>query len=217
MNGPRASVLPLMDGLNVSRETFDRLETYLALLEKWNAKINLVSKTTINDAWNRHFVDSAQLARIPTTAKGLWLDLGSGAGFPGLVLSIIFSETRPDMTVRLVESDIRKCVFLREVVNATRIQAEIINTRIESLEPQNADIISARALTSLDNLLSFSDKHFSKNGKGLFLKGENYASELAEARTKWRFDCETIPSATNLNAIVLCISHLSSAGKEEAC
>lgn len=130
---------------DVSRETMDRLGAYASLLEKWNPKINLVSSSTLANTWHRHLADSAQLwALAPEGAKS-WMDIGSGAGFPGLVIAAIAAEKLPDLAVTLVESDRRKSVFLKTVAREMGVTVNVITERIEMLEPQNADILSARA------------------------------------------------------------------------
>ena len=134
--------------LNVSRETIARLAEYLAILVKWQAKINLISSKTLPDAWRRHILDSAQLTSfLPTTASHI-LDIGSGAGFPGLVLSIVTPHR-----VTLVESDQRKAIFLRTVIRELNLTADVINERIETVAPVGASIVTARALAPLQRLL----------------------------------------------------------------
>jgi 16S rRNA (guanine527-N7)-methyltransferase len=151
---------------DVSRETLTRLETYAALLTKWTRRINLVSAASLPDLWHRHIADSAQLLAFRPPAR-LWLDLGSGAGFPGLVVAIL----TPDLHVRLVESDQRKCAFLRRVAEDTGTTVDIVPCRIETLPPQSADVISARALAPLTQLLAHAEKHLAPDGIGLFPKG----------------------------------------------
>ena len=122
-----------LGSLTVSRETIDRLSIYANLLEKWNPRINLVSRSTLDDLWSRHIVDSAQLFELaPVTAKH-WVDLGSGGGFPGLVIAILAKELRPELEVVLVESDQRKCAFLRTVSRETNCGAVVHSKRVEEI------------------------------------------------------------------------------------
>ncbi|WP_368373142.1 16S rRNA (guanine(527)-N(7))-methyltransferase RsmG [Roseovarius sp. THAF9] len=192
--------------LSVSRETIEKLEHYADALRKWNAKINLVSKSTIDDLWERHFVDSAQVWQFANGQAGSWADLGSGGGFPGLVVAIIAAELQKDLKVTLVESDQRKSAFLRSVARETSTDATIISQRIEELPTLHADVVSARALADLETLLSLSHLHLAPQGFMLFPKGENWQMELAKAQSKWRFDCEVAKSKTNEKSVILRIS-----------
>jgi len=186
----------------VSRETMQRLEAHLQLLEQWNPRINLVSRASMANAWDRHFADSAQLWRLRPPAARLWLDLGSGAGFPGLVIAALAAET-PDLQVRLVESDQRKAAFLATVIRATGVPATVVPERIEALEPQGADVASARALAPLDTLLAMLEKHRRQGGTGLFLKGASVHKEIAEAAVHWHFDHAIHPSLTDPRAAIV--------------
>lgn len=195
-------------GLDVSRETFERLSIYEDLLKKWNPVINLVSKASLSDLRMRHFVDSTQIfSFMPEDAK-TWVDIGSGGGFPGLVCAIICAEKSPETAFHLVESDMRKATFLRSVGRETGVAVQVHSERIEKMEPFNADVLSARALASLDKLLEFSAPHLKKNGVALFPKGENYKSEFAKAQENWRFDCEEHQSTTGSNSVVLKIGNI---------
>ena len=138
--------------LNVSRETKARLEIYAELLRKWNPKINLVSKGTIDDLWSRHIIDSAQIYALACHPIEHWIDLGSGGGFPGLVIAIMAADRGSPGKTTLVESDARKCAFLRTVIRETGANATVMNERIEVLPSLEADILSARALGSLELL-----------------------------------------------------------------
>ena len=188
---------------NVSRETIERLDEYERLLIKWNSKINLVSKTTIPDIWHRHFADSAQLwPLIPENARS-WLDFGSGAGFPALVNAVIAKEKQPGLNFNLVESDHRKCAFLNSVVRELDLLVKVETVRVEESAPQSADIISARAVASLSQLLGYSARHRHANTILLFPKGMNYESELTAAQKHWHIDVRTIKSLTDSNSVIL--------------
>jgi 16S rRNA (guanine527-N7)-methyltransferase len=188
---------------DVSRETLDRLRIYHELLEKWGARINLVSRGTLGDAWPRHFSDSAQLlAHAPVEARA-WTDLGSGAGFPGLVVAILAAETRPLLRVRLIEADQRKATFLRTVCRETGVSADVIPERIEAAPPSRADVLSARALAPLSDLLAMAERHLGPGGICLFPKGATYRREIADALETFAFDCEDYPSKTDSGSVIL--------------
>lgn len=203
---------------DVSRETIGRLETYADLLKQWQRTINLVAPKTLDDVWHRHFADSAQLYRlIPEHAREL-VDLGSGAGFPGLVLAIIGAERssssdRSDaLRVRLVESDTRKAAFLRDVTRRTGIAVDIMSTRIESITNSaslaSVDVITSRALAPLPRLLELSEPLFASDTVGLFLKGKAVNDEIDAAQRTWSFDLALKESVTDADARIAVISHL---------
>lgn len=188
---------------DVSRETMDRLSVYESILRKWNKSINLVSKSTLQDLWNRHFYDSAQILALASRQSGAWVDIGSGGGFPGLVLAIIAAETTPGIKFTLVESDLRKCTFLRTVARETGVSTVVVSDRIEKIPSLDADFISARALAPLTELLGYADKHLNSDGQAIFMKGENFRKEIEEALESWTFQSEEYPSKTANAAIVL--------------
>ena len=194
---------------DVSRETMERLEIYEGLLKKWNPKINLVSKATIDDLWKRHFVDSAQIFSLAPEGFRSWVDIGSGGGFPGLVCAIMGAEKAPDAKFTLIESDARKCVFLRTVAREVGIAPTVVTDRIEHAPPAQADVMSARALADLKALLGFSERHLQKTGTALFPKGVSWEKEVQEARKSWFFDCEAITSETESGAVILRIGGIS--------
>ncbi|WP_343035871.1 16S rRNA (guanine(527)-N(7))-methyltransferase RsmG [Sulfitobacter maritimus] len=192
-----------MDLSDVSRETMDRLEAYAALVRKWNPKINLVSKSSLEHLWDRHIADSAQVFHL-VNARGYWLDIGSGGGFPGIVVAIMNMEKKR-FRVALVESDQRKCAFLNTVLRELEIEGCVLNDRIENLEPQHADVLSARALSNLSQLLEFAERHLHPKGTALFPKGGSWKTEDEIARKTWDYTLNTIPSKTNPEASVLMI------------
>ncbi len=186
----------------VSRETLQRLRVYLRLLEKWQGTINLVSTGSLEDAWRRHMLDSAQLARyIPPCGAGgakVIVDIGSGAGFPGLVLAIMGAGV-----VHLVESNRRKCAFLATVARETNTEVTIQPMRVESLTPIAADIVTARSLAPLHKLLAFSEPFVGREGECLFLKGKKVDEELTEAAKKWTMRVERFASDSDSSGVVL--------------
>lgn len=195
--------------LAVSRETLDRLEALEALLKKWNPAINLVAKSTLGSAWDRHILDSAQLYTLAPPKVAHWADLGSGGGFPGLVIAALSHELDPDRRVTLVESDRRKATFLREAARQLGLSAEIRDQRIESVPPLGADVLSARALAALPALCSFAARHMAKDGLALFPKGANHRAELDEAGRDWHFDVTVHPSDTDPAAVVLAMKAIT--------
>lgn len=188
---------------NVSRETLGRLDQYHELLEKWNPAINLVSKASIETAWHRHFLDSAQVFDLAPDGTVHWVDFGSGGGFPGLVVAILAMEFAPQVRVTLVESDVRKAAFLSTVARETHVDIKVLAERVENIGPMAADIVSARALAPLTALMPFVDRHLRPGGRALFLKGATYRSEVQAARESWNFTCSTHASATDANAVIL--------------
>jgi 16S rRNA (guanine527-N7)-methyltransferase len=190
---------------DVSRETLDRLEIYAEELTKWNDKINLVSRSTVQDVWQRHFADSAQLSSIVAGHSGLWADFGSGAGFPGLVIAAM----DPDRPVVLVESDQRKAAFLASTAHKMGLRPRIESQRIESLDPLCAQVISARALAPLAKLLEFAAIHRADGSICVFPKGAQVESELTAARLNWHIEVEQVQSLTDPAATILKIREFS--------
>ena len=194
--------------IDVSRETQERLDAYLALLHKWNPKINLVASKSLEDAWTRHFVDSAQLLDMAPGTVQKWADLGSGGGFPGAVVAILAKDGMPDLQVTLIESDQRKSAFLRTVSRETGVGFEVISERIEGVAPQSADVVSARALAPLSQLLEYVTRHTAPDATVLLPKGRAASEEIQAALEQWQFDCETLPSQTDPSAVVLRIGEI---------
>ncbi len=194
-------------GLDVSRETRQRLKKYEALLLKWTPRINLIAPSTVPILRRRHFLDSAQLLDI-TPHTNIWADLGSGAGFPGAVVAILASELRPESRVVLVESDQRKATFLRTVSRETGVSFDVVCKRVEDIEPLNAGILSARALAPLPTLLEYAEHHLGDDGVAVFPKGEKADNEIAKAVECWRFDCEKHASINDANASVLVLRNI---------
>ena len=192
---------------DVSRETLKKLELFSDLVEKWTAKINLVSKSSVSELWDRHIRDSMQLyAHAPKADH--WVDLGSGGGFPAIILALMAEQEGRDTRFTLVESDQRKCVFLRTAIRELNLNALVVNHRIESIEPLSADVLSARALADLSTLMGFASLHMSPSGTALFPKGGNWREEHSVAKLKWAYTCEAIPSKTNSAAAILKIKEI---------
>jgi len=200
---PRDPFSLLNDHLHVSRETFERLKIYHDLLLKWQAKINLVSNDSVSDIWHRHFLDSLQLKKhLPKNEKAI-IDIGSGAGFPGMVLSIIGVPH-----IQLVESDGKKTSFLHEVSRLTGAIVTIYQGRAEDIFIENAGVIIARAVAELKSLLLLTAPHVSHETICLFPKGKNYAKEIEDAKKEWLFDYEVLPSITDKQGVILRLSNL---------
>jgi 16S rRNA (guanine527-N7)-methyltransferase len=189
----------------VSRETLALLQAYVDLLKDWNSRHNLVSKVSLEEVWHRHVLDSAQLSfLIPGTAKTL-ADLGSGAGFPGMVLAIL---RREHLKVSLFEATRKKAEFLRAVAEQLRIPVEVRNERIEMAPRQVFDVVTARALAPLCELLSYTQDFTSTQTICLFLKGQRLEDELTEAQRFWRMTIRKHPSLTHPLGMVLEIRDL---------
>lgn len=192
----------------VSRETSDKLAQFAQLVEKWTAKINLISKPSIPHIWDRHIRDSVQLYQHAPIGNH-WVDLGSGGGFPAIVLALMSQQDGRQTKFTLVESDQRKCVFLRTAIRELGLDASVINDRIEKIAPLNADILSARALANLKMLVGFANVHLAEDGVALFPKGSNWEAEDVDARKVWQYTCDPIPSETDPSAAVLRIKEIS--------
>lgn len=182
----------------VSRETMERLRAYAELLVKWQARINLVGPDTVPTLWQRHFLDSAQVFPILPQAVHRLVDMGCGAGFPGLVLAVMGVED-----VHLIESDQRKCAFLREAARVTGTSVTIHNARIEQVPPLGADVVTARALAPLEKLLGWAERHLLPEGHCVFLKGRGVEDELTLAAKEWNITSERFPSLTDPSATIL--------------
>nr|WP_309502736.1 16S rRNA (guanine(527)-N(7))-methyltransferase RsmG [uncultured Roseovarius sp.] len=191
---------------DVSRETNEKFQIYADLLRKWTAKINLVSKESLENLWERHIVDSVQVYRQAPKEIDHWVDLGSGGGFPGVVAAILLAEAQPLARVTLVESDQRKCAFLRTALRETGCHGEVIASRIETTPPLQASVLSARALADLSTLLGYAERHMHATGIALFPKGAKWQQEVNEAQSKWQFALEVAKSATDPAAAILKIS-----------
>lgn len=193
--------------LDVSRETLDRLSAYVSLLEKWNPRINLVGRQTLPDVWQRHILDCGQLSRY-VPADGPWIDLGSGAGLPGVILAIL-----SPVPVHLVESDSRKCAFLREAARITGANTTIHNSRIEAVAPDlaalNPTLVTARALAPLDRLLHMVAPICTSGTAILLLKGRDVEVELTEASKSWTMQASLHQSLSDPDGRVLKLEGLS--------
>ncbi|WOC16080.1 16S rRNA (guanine(527)-N(7))-methyltransferase RsmG [Pseudochrobactrum sp. MP213Fo] len=191
----------------VSRETTDDLIAFEILFKKWSKAINLASPNTLETLWHRHILDSAQIFNLAPQAKN-WLDLGSGGGFPGIVLAVMLKQT--DGYIRLVESNGKKSSFLRNALAQFKAPGQVLNARIESCYSQvpTPEIITARALASLDKLFSLTEPWMTNGAKALFQKGRDYQREIDESQSNWQFDLIQYDSAIETGSVILEISNL---------
>ena len=193
---------PIPDWLDVSRETLQKLEHYADEVSRWNATINLVSKSSMTGIWQRHIIDSAQIYCLASPQQR-WVDLGSGGGFPGIVMAIMGAA---DMT--LVESDQRKATFLREIARQLALPVKVLATRLEAVAPLSAETVTARALASLTDLLTHATPHLAPTARGIFPKGRGFGAEIQQARLTWSFKCTEIPSRTDPEAAILVLEEI---------
>lgn len=188
----------------VSRETLERLDTLVGGLTRWSRAINLVARSTLDDCWHRHIADSAQLFPLTPAAVRTWGDFGSGAGFPGLVIAALAAQMRPQLHVTLVESDTRKCAFLRDMARLMGLTVTIRAVRIEALAPdERFDVVSARALAPLSTLFELAKPHLEAGGTLLFPKGAEAETELAALQAIDRQRVTRIASITRPDATIL--------------
>jgi 16S rRNA (guanine527-N7)-methyltransferase len=223
MPSPRPPVIitgpdDFAEAFKVPRETIHRLSVYAELLAEWQTRHNLVSSKTIPELWQRHFADSAQLLALAPNAK-TWLDLGSGAGFPGLVVAIL-AANQDTLRMHLVESTAKKCTFLAHVAQMTDTAVDIHCNRIEELGSSESklkpDIVSARALAPLPRLLELAAPFFRPETRGLFLKGRDAEREIEAARAHWHFTCRLHPSLTSNDSSIVEVTELTKAKKGKA-
>ena len=201
---------------DVSRETCERLEAYIALLTRWNARINLVAPATIGAVWTRHIADSAQLFDLAPASASTWIDLGSGAGFPGLPVAALAAEKSPHLHLTLVESNTRKAAFLTTAAREMGLDVTVEPRRTEALPARAYGVVSARALAPLDRLCALANRFSGRTtgrqaGPGtvfLFPKGAGLDSELTAATAHWHIRAERIASRTDRSAAVLRILEL---------
>lgn len=198
----------ILDTYNVSRETIDELKKYEALVIEWNNKFNLISKSSVQCVWDRHILDSLQLCQFINNKDKIMCDFGSGAGFPAIVLSILSKQLFPDLKIYLIESITKKALFLNTVKDKLNLNIEVINDRIENIKLNNIDIISSRAMASLDKLIEYSKPFCNKNTRMIFPKGSKYKEELDVLLKKWDFDLDIIQSKTDESGKILYIKNL---------
>ena len=192
----------------VSRETFDRLVSFEAQFQKWARRINLSAPSTLNDVWSRHILDSAQLGKLDSGAKR-WVDLGSGGGFPGLVMGFLLME-RDRASIDLVESNRKKTSFLQAIIGEFGLPARVHSKRIEDSydKIRDVEVVTARALAPLHVLLGLAAPWLTAGAKALFHKGRDYRAEIEESTQLWSFDLIEHPSVVDPQSVVLEIRNL---------
>jgi len=196
---------------NVSHETLEKFQTYAALLGKWQQKINLIGPATKEDVWRRHFLDSAQLLPLalkayPKKKHRTWLDIGSGAGFPGLVLALLGEK------VILVEPSAKRAAFLRQVIRETGLDIEVKQKKIEEISPFPVDVVTARALADIDQLVAWGAPFLAPGGEFWLLKGSRAEEELTLARKNWNMTEEIFPSRTAAAGQIIRLTNICMAG-----
>ena len=200
---------PFLAERNVSRETEGRLLAFTDLIQKWTQKINLISKGSAQDVWDRHILDSVQIYDLAPKGFSLWLDIGSGGGLPGVVVAALAAQFAPDARIAMIESDQRKAAFLRAALRELGLEGEVLAKRIDAVGPMAADVLSARALAPLEQLLEFAEMHLRPGGKAIFPKGKTAEQEIADARTNWLFNIEKHASMTDADARILAIKDIN--------
>jgi 16S rRNA (guanine527-N7)-methyltransferase len=206
LSADRARTLALTP---VSRETAMRLDRLVALLLQWQRKTNLIAQSTIPQLWTRHVADSLQLLALAPDAR-IWIDLGSGAGFPGLVLACALAD-KPGSMVHLIESNAKKAAFLREAIRLTGAAALVEAVRIEDIvrnQGLKADVVTARALAPLDRLLQLAYPWIERGAQGLFLKGQDVEAELTQASKYWTITASLVASITSLDSRIVVVRSL---------
>ena len=189
--------------LELSEGSTASLKRYAEMVSRFGRAINLVSRNDTDDIWDRHILDCAQLRLVAPLRVDVWLDLGSGGGFPGIVMAILMKESQPAARFILVDADLRKCVFLREVARTLSLSVEVLHRRIEDVSPAQASVVSARALAPLCDLCTMAHRHLAADGTGLFMKGALHKDEVDEARATWSFDLTTHMSLSDPAAAIL--------------
>lgn len=208
MSGDRLAELRRFTGKNVSRETLGRIEVFMAEFERWAARINLAAPSTLPHLWERHVLDSAQLVAVAANARR-WLDLGSGGGFPGAIVAILMAEHIEGGAV-LVESNAKKAAFLRTALGLAGARAQVEQARIQSCRATDSDfdVVTARALAPLGDLLALASPWLQRGATGLFHKGRDYRREIQESRDAWDYDLLEHRSAADPESVVLEIRDL---------
>lgn len=199
----------ILEKYNVSHETIAKLKQYENLVKEWNNRFNLVSKSSVEELWNRHIIDSLQLVQFIKNTDKILYDFGSGAGFPAIVVAIVAEQLFPNLQVNLVESIGKKATFLNTVKTELNLQnVEVLHNRIENLKSEPSDIISSRALAALPKLLEYAKPFCAKNTRLIFPKGAIWEEEVKAAKEKWNFDYEVVQSITDKTGHILNISNV---------
>lgn len=193
----------------VSRETLDRLDIFAAALVRWSAAVNLVSRATLPELWTRHMLDSAQLLALAPPGAASWVDLGAGAGFPGLVVAALARERAPDLSMTVIDSDARKGAFMAEAARAMGLSVQVETRRIETPPPRRYAVVSARALAPLPQLLAMAIPYLDDGGVLLAPKGARAGDELTAARKHWHMAVTQTPSLSGSEGVILRITEVN--------
>lgn len=198
-----------MHTYNVSRETYQKLENLVNLLREWQGKFNLVSNNSLADVWRRHIADSAQLFKYLNDDVKSVYDVGSGAGFPALVMAVMAQELRPEIKFTLIESITKKTLYLNEAKTLLSLDnVTVLNKRTEDLTLPPADVITARAVASLDKLLGYVYKFTDRKTKLIFPKGKTYRDEITAANKDWNFKLNVCENQTSDDGVILLLENL---------
>ena len=194
-----------LSGVSVGPECFERLTVFEAEVRRWTAAINLVSRSAQNDLWQRHIVDSAQVFPLCPQNASRWVDLGSGGGFPAIVVACVAAEHLPKLRVTMIESDQRKAAFLSSVSRLLELETSVIGARAEAVPHQAADVVSARAVAPVVDLLPIVERHLVPDGVALLMKGTRHMAEIETAHKKYDFEHDVVPSiGTQGSVTVVC-------------
>lgn len=193
---------------NVSRETADMLQALADDVTKWTARVNLIAPGTLQDIWTRHIVDSAQIFHVAPVDAKTWLDIGSGGGFPGLVVAIMAKGEGRDLSFTLIESDRRKAAFLSTFAHRHGLNVTVKAERVETAASLSVDVLSARALAPLAALCVHAERHLSSKGLAIFPKGQGWQDEVQAARADWHFDWQAVPSTTDPSARIVILKDI---------
>ncbi len=189
---------------SLTDETMSKLDLYVSMLNEWQEKMNLVSRTTLPEVWERHILDSAQVFPFLSSEDKTILDMGSGAGFPALVLAVM--DEKKAFRIHLAESDGKKCQFLNAVIQACGLNAVVHNERLENMSLPSADVLTARALAPLEKLIRYARPFIGKKTRCIFLKGRKAPEEIQDAEKKWRFQYEKHSSLSSSEGQLLILS-----------
>lgn len=195
--------------INVSRETLQKLEFFVEQLGIWTKKINLIAPSTLPDVWVRHVLDSAQIYDLLEKKSLKTGDLGSGGGFPAMILAILASEREPESEFIMIESDKRKSAFLAKMLRDLGLNGQVMPMRSENAEALGADVVTSRAFTHLESLLPHLERHMKPTGSAILLKGSRALEEVTKARTGWNFTVEHFPSITDPTAKILVVNDIA--------
>jgi 16S rRNA (guanine527-N7)-methyltransferase len=203
--------IEVLSSLGVSRETSAMLDAYVDLLSKWQRSINLVSPKSMEDLWRRHILDCGQLVGLAPRYARNWVDLGAGAGLPGLVVAILLKESGDHSRVTLIEANGKKAAFLKEAIRLTGVRAQVIQGRIEDAVNSGipCDIVTARALAPMQELLRLSSTLFMNGAQGYFLKGQDVEAELTDSAKSWKMQVQLLRSLSDPNGRIVHVTALS--------